>query len=90
MPVYATANMVPMMQKSKSHQISGGLKRKQQILQSSIPKPRDACKFAYNLMPVNESAHNIMIVLTAMIAGASDGGSTKLGLIPVGGFPAGI
>ena len=41
-------------------------------------------------MPTKESAQETMIVLTAIIAGPNDGGSTKLELIPGGGSPTGI
>jgi len=41
-------------------------------------------------MITNDSVHIINTMLTEIMAGASDGGSTKLGLTPAGGFPMGI
>ncbi len=40
-----------------------------QILQSSIPGPRPAWKFAYSLTPTDRRAHTIITMLMAMVVG---------------------
>lgn len=62
------------------------LNRTDHILQSSIPKPRGAWKFAYSRMITNRSVHVIITTLTATIVGARVWGSMRLGLRPEGGW----
>jgi hypothetical protein len=55
--------------------------------QSPEPSPR---RLIQSRMLTNEVAHRIMIRFTVMMAGTSEGGSTKLDCTPGGGGAAGI